>query len=368
MKTWVEINTKAIAANYKLFRSCLKPGCRLMSVVKSNAYGHDIVSFSQCMEALGVDWFGVDSFEEAMRLRKNSITKPILVLGYTLPHNYEKAAENNISLALTHFEFLDVIQKKPLSKRLSVHVKVDTGLHRQGFHWEDAKRLVEELMKTPSIKVEGLYTHFAEAENPKSSFTKEQIEQFHKWKKLFEAEGFTPIHHAAGTAGMLISNDAHFDMVRVGIGMYGLWPSIDTKKKCKGKKLTPVLTWRALLSDVKKVPQGGTIGYDRTFTAPHDMIIAVCPIGYSDGLPRSLSNKGQVLVNGKRAAIVGRVSMDMITVDVTHIKGVKPGDDVHIIGGRGKEALSADDQAEAANTISYEFVTRINPEIPRLYK
>lgn len=371
LRTWIEIDIKAIAHNLKIFRSLVSPNCRIMSVVKSNAYGHGLVGFSQAAGKLGVDYFGVDSAVEGITLRKNGIKKPILVLGYTLPELIEKAVANNLSLSISSFDALDALINSNFKKPVKIHIKVDTGMHRQGFLLNESNKLIEKLeANKKKVIVEGLFTHFASAKNPAfPSYTLKQIELFNHWKGIFRNNGFNPICHASATAGAILFPQAQFDMVRIGAGLYGIWPSAETKGYAESKfQLQPVLSWRTILSEVKKLPKGSPIGYDCTETLEKDSVVGICPIGYWHGYPRCLSSIGKVLIKGHKTKILGRISMDMITVDLTDVKNPKVGDEVTLIGKDGKEELSLEEVAALADNSTYELVDRLNPLIERIYE
>lgn len=372
LRTWVEINTKAIAYNYKLFRKLIGKETQLLAVVKSNAYGHNLLEFSKVLEKLGADWLGVDSITEGIALRKEGVKTPILVLGHTLPERYGEAAKLHISVTISSFEQLAHAvkqQKKNNKQKLNIHIKVDTGMHRQGFQMHEREMLIAQLKKA-QINIEGLYTHFAEAKNPRSGdATKRQIKEFETWIAAFRNAGFAPVVHASATGGALLYPGAHFDMVRIGIGIYGLWPSEEAKQHL-GHKLTlkPVLSWKAIVSEIKDVKKGERIGYDFTEMLTHDTRYAVIPIGYWHGFPRLLSSRGRVLIRGKSARVLGRVSMDMIVVDVTDISGAKVGDVATLIGVDGREEIKAGELARFAATTHYEIVTRLNPLMKKIYK
>jgi alanine racemase len=381
-RTWVELDTKAISQNYRTFRKLIPKKTALMAVVKSNAYGHGLMEFSLEVEKLGVDWLGVDSVVEATALRREGIKKPILVLGYTLPNMFVQIVDHNIQMSVATFEQLDALRrvrqahrKQAQGKRflgvMSIHIKVDTGMHRQGFLMEDSERLFKVLAKMRGqINVAGLFTHFAAAKNPNGpDATKKQIAEFNEWRKLFKENGYDPITHASATAGALLYPEAHYDLVRIGIGMFGMWPSAEVRKYAEGKiKLVPVLSWKTIISEIKELPKGTSIGYDFTEKVSRDSKVAVCPVGYWHGYLRAFSGKAETLVHGKRAKIIGRVSMGMIVIDVTNIKGVKVGDMVTLLGKDKKETVAADELAKIAGTVHYEIVTGINPRIKRVVK
>jgi alanine racemase len=368
LRTWIEINKKAIKNNVHAFRSIVDKKCQLMGIVKSNAYGHSLLDFAQELEKLGIEWLGVDSMVEAESLRKSGIKSNILILGHTLPKKIYSAVNNNCSLTISSFEGLGFLVKSAshFKKPPRIHLKIDTGMHRQGFFVSDLKKVVSLLKKNKGkIKVEGIYTHFAAAKNP--SFPKdtcEQINEFRKAVAILKSAGFNPIRHAAATSGTIIFPESHFDVVRIGIGLYGLWPSAETEAAFKNKiKLRPALTWKTVVSEGKNLEKGHRIGYDFTEEVGVNSRVAILPVGYWHGYPRSLSSIGEAIIRGKSAKILGRVSMDMIVVNVTGIKGVKTGNEVLLLG----KNITADRLAYLSGTSNYEFVTRINPLIKRIY-
>lgn len=370
LRTWIEIDTKALAHNFSTLRKQLPTHCKVMSVVKSNAYGHGFIGIAQEGEKLGVDWFGVDSIMEALALREEGITKPILVLGYTLPEMLERAAAQHISVTVSTFELLAAVATMSFSHTLKVHIKVDTGMHRQGFQEFQIQEVIDMLETVKEkVVVEGLFTHFASAKDPQHrDRTLAQVASFGVWTDAFAGAGFTPIRHAAASGGALIFPEGHLDMVRIGIAMYGVWPSKEAKMFAEKKvELKPILSWKTLIGEVKKIPKGDAVGYDFTETCTRDSTIAIVPIGYWHGYARALSSVGYVLVRKARARVLGRVSMDMLIIDITDIPHVAVGDEVTLIGTDGDETIQVEDLADLAHNSPYEFVTRLNPLIKRIY-
>lgn len=366
MRTWIEIKEKNIENNYKEFRKLIGPKCLLMAVVKSNAYGHNLLDFSLIVEKLQVDWLGVDSIIEAETLRKLGVKKPMLVLGYTVKYKIKEAIENNVSITVADFPTLKEIKKEKSNKKLNIHIKVDTGMHRQGFYLKELPRVIKEVKKLP-VNIEGIYTHFAAPKNPAfPKETEDQIKEFKEAIKLFsEFNGI--IKHASSTSGTIVFPNGRFDMVRIGIGMYGIWPSAEVKAAFDRKiNLKPVLSWKSILGELKNIPKGGRIGYDFTETLTRNSKVAVIPIGYWHGFPRALSSIGEVIIRGKKAKVLGRVSMDMISVDVTDIKEARIGDEVTLIGKEKSAEITADEIARLTGTSAYEIVTRLNPRIKRV--
>lgn len=373
LKTWIELDRSALKNNYSEMRRIVGPECRLLAVVKSNAYGHGLLDFSSALEKMGVDWFGVDSVVEAEHLRDAGIKKPILVLGYTIKDSFKTAADRNISITIADFQSLKDLNsyKNKNGKLPKVHLKIDSGMHRQGFFIPEVPRVIKFLKSNlPTLDIEGVYTHFSSAKNP--AFPQETISQmnyFEEAVRIIQAAGFKPVRHAAATSGTLVFPKSRLDMARVGIGFYGLWPSHETKMAFRDKiKLRPVLTWKTIVSQLRVLPKGSRVGYDLTEELNRKSKVAVLPIGYWHGYPRALSSIGNVLIRDKTAKVLGRICMDVLMVDVTDIKGVRIGDEAVLLGKSGKSEVSADDLALLCGTTSYEIITRINPLIKRVFK
>jgi len=364
-KTWIEIDRKAITQNIKTFRKLIGKKPQLMAVVKSNAYGHGLWVFAQEAQKAGIDGFCVDSVAEGITLRQKGITKPILVLGFTLPELFGKAFENKIIISISSMEGLRALARA--KKKPNFHLKVDTGMHRHGLYLGQIE-VAAKFIRKNKLPLRGVFTHFASAKDSNyPTYTDKQFEIFKKAVAILEKVGFKNlIQHAAATGGTLVNKKYHQDWVRVGAGLYGLWPSKELEVQL-GDKLTlkPVLSWHTIVSEVKSIKKGEFIGYDLAYRASRDTAIAVLPVGYWHGFSRALSAGGVVLIKGKRAPVVGRVSMDIVVVDVGEIK-CKQGDEVVIIGKQGNEELLAFDVAQKSGTIHYELLTRLNPLIERV--
>jgi len=369
IRTWIEIDKSALKHNYNVFRGLIAPNVKLMAIAKSNAYGHGLIEYAETMAALGADWLGVDSITEALKLRSRGLKTPILILGHTLAERYQECSENNLTIALSSFDQIKNIKSVPYN--IAVHIKIDTGMHRQGFQLEEVEKASQQIKKIQNIEVTGIFTHFAAAKNPAfPADTTEQIRQFEKAcniaKKYF-GEGLTK--HAAATAGTLLFPKSHYDMVRIGIGLFGLWTSKEAEAYMQGKvELKPALTWKTIVAEVKNVKAGERISYDLTEKLSIDSKIAILPIGYWNGFRRSLSSIGHVLIRGHRAKVLGRVTMDMIIVDVTNIANVKSGDEVTLIGRDGDLQITADEIASLCETSNYEIVTQLNLLMRRIYR
>lgn len=342
-----------------------------MAVAKSNAYGHGLYDFVPALEAMGADWFGVDSIVEAVTLRKSGIRRPVLVLGYTLPSRYVEAIGLGVSLTISSLESLRALASVRGSIKIKIHLKLDTGMHRQGFLPGQVDELLRYVKRNRRFfNIEGFYTHFAAAKDPnRRDITLSQVEEYERALAKFQAAGFHPLRHVCATAGALNYPEAHYDMVRIGIGLMGLWPSPKTQKAWeKDIPLKPALTWKTIVSETKALPKGAGIGYDLTETLVRDSTVGVCPIGYWHGFPRSLSRVGEVLIRGRRAKVLGSVSMDMIVVDMTGVPGARPGDVVTVIGRDGDAEITPYEVAGKARLSPYELLTRINPLIQKFYK
>jgi len=361
-KSWIEISRSAVAANIASFRKILSPGTKLFAVVKSNAYGHGLLLFSKLAAEYGVDGFCVDSVIEGGKLRREGILKPILVVGPTFPNLLRDAEEHNLTITISNFDALAEYEQS--GAHPAFHIKVDTGMHRQGFQSGESERLLARLLQTSlRKKCTGLCTHFASAKDPEDrAFTEHQYNEFIKIRDAFLRAGFTLLVHAAATGGALLDPKYHFDAVRIGIGLYGVAPSRELARIERRIEFLPALSWHGLVSEIKKLPAGSRISYDGTFTTTRDTAIAILPVGYWHGIPLKLSNAGAVIIHSLRAPILGRVCMDLIIVDVTDIPGVRRSDTATLIG----DDLSAAAVAETAQSSPYELLTRLNPLIHRI--
>lgn len=373
LRTWIEIDKNALGNNLGEFLNLIPKRTNFMAVIKSNAYGHGLTLVAKTLANSKFNssrlWFGVDSIVEALRLRRDGIQNQILVLGSTLPERLEEAFGNKITLTVSNFELLREIYK--LKDRPEIHIKLDTGMHRQGFLPHQTVQLIK-LLRLYKLAPAGIYTHFAQAKDiAYPTYTIQQLQNFNDVVSKFKNSGFQNlIRHSAASGGALLFPQSHMDMVRIGMGLYGYWPSVESKIKNLESKiiLKPVLTWKTVISEIKKIPKGSYVGYDLTERVYRDTKIAIMPIGYWHGYDRGLSGIGEVLISGKRAKILGKVAMDMITVDISGISKAKIGDEAVLIGQNGKDAIWADEIALKIGTSQYEILTRINPLIKRIVK
>ncbi len=372
MLTWIEIDGARLRSNVEAFRTLNAPGAALMVVVKANAYGHGIEAVAPIV-AEQADWLGVNSVDEAQALAHLGIRKPIAVLGHTPVDRADDVVENGYRQALYREDVARALSASAarLKTTAKVHLKIETGTNRQGIALADLPGFAASLRKLPAIEVEGAYTHFANIEDTLDpSFAQSQLRQFHESLAILGRMGIRPpILHASATAGALLYPEMNFNMVRAGIGAYGIWPSRETRVAARerGRRITlaPVLTWKTRVVQVKDVPAGGFVGYGLTYRAARPMKLVVVPVGYYDGYDRKLSNSGRALVNGQPASVVGRVAMNMTMLDVTDT-GAAVDDEVVLLGRQGDEEIRAEELAEKIGTIPYEVLARLNPQIPRV--
>lgn len=369
-QTWLEISKSALLHNIKEIKENTPPGVSFIAVVKANAYGHGLLEVVSVIKNQ-VDYLASYHFEDLLLLRRKKITKPLLCLGRLLPEQINLAIKNNIEVTVSTFDILRAAQKISGKQKLKIHLCIDSGLGRDGFVESDLEKVVRLLQNKnlqKNIESVGLYAHFASADDTKfDSYTKSQIEILEIWKKSLAEIGLNPLVHHAASAATLRAKAVNFDMVRVGLSIYGLWPSERIKNQRKNK-LQPVLAWKVKIAEVKNMKKGSAISYGCTHILARDSKIAVLPIGYFDGIPRISSDKSFAIVKGKKVPQLGRVTMNLIVLDVTDVKGVKEGDVVTILGRDKKAAITAEDWAVWSQTSNYEIVTRINSQIPRLLK
>lgn len=371
-KTWVEISRKNILNNIKNLKSLLTKNTKFMAVLKSNAYGHGLKEMNKiCVQSEAIDWYGVDSIDEALLLRDCGNNKPILVLGYIPFDRVGEAAENNISFVAYNKELLDYLQNtklKILNSKFKLHLKVETGTSRQGIVNQELVNFTLKVKKNPNIFLEGIYTHYANIEDTTdNTYAIKQLNIFNENIKKIEAAGINiPIKHSACSAALINYPKTHFNMVRSGISLYGMWSSQETKDVAKQKniklRLKPALTWKTRIAQIKKIKKETPVSYGLTERVKRDSIIAILPVGYYDGYDRGLSSIGEVLIRGKRAKVLGRVCMNMTIVDITDISNVRLNDEAMLLG----KNITAESIADKLETINYEVVTRINPNIKRL--
>lgn len=365
----------AIDHNFRAIRNALKPGVKMCCVVKADAYGHGAPMVAREYQRLGADWFAVSNLEEAIQLRRCAITRPILILGYTPPQNAEELSELNISQTVLSLDYARQLSRyaQEANVTVNIHLKVDTGMSRIGFLYQNPERdgasldEMETAARLPGLAPEGIFTHFAVSDDgdPGENFTLAQYDCFRKAVEAMEARGLHfAVRHCANSGAVLDYPELQLDMVRPGIILYGMEPSESIRHPLD---LQPAMELKTVISQKKEIPAGATVSYGRTFTASQGTVVATVPIGYADGYPRHFSGKAQMLVRGKRAPIIGRVCMDQLMLDVTDIPGVEEGDVVTVFGRDGEAFLPVDELAALNDTIHYEMVCLVGKRVPRIY-
>lgn len=369
-RAYAKIDLNSIMYNMEQMHRNLSPGTKVAAVVKTDGYGHGAVPISREIEPLDYLWgFAVATLEEALQLKRGGIKKPILILGYTFPEQYEAIVKNEFRPVVFREDMAKLLSEEAVRqhKKAYLHIKIDTGMNRLGFaESEESVSVIKRIAALPGVETEGVMSHFVKADEADKTFTKRQIEGFsHMLSLLSEAGVSFSIRHLSGSAGIIDVREGNFDMVRAGITIYGLYPSREVKKE--RVPLRPALELKSRIVFLKEIGAGETVGYGATFTADRRMKVATVPVGYGDGYPRSLSNKGYVLIRGQRAPILGRVCMDQFMVDVSDIPGVCEDDEVTLIGRDGKERIPVETLGDLSGRYNYEFVCDLGKRIPRVF-
>jgi len=363
--SWVVIDLDAVSANFDAV--CRRAGVPVMAVVKADAYGHGAVQVARLLENQCA-FFGVSSMLEALELRRAGLKKPILVLGYTPVEAYPTAIREHIRPAVFHKEDAAALSAAALEAGITApfHFALDTGMSRIGFQaTEEEAELCAKIAALPGLEAEGLFSHFATADSRDLDRAREQAALFDRFDDMLKARGVRiPIRHLNNSAGVM-NFDCHYEMVRAGIVIYGMYPSPEVPKERLA--LTPALQWFSRVTHVKTLPPGREISYGATFVTRKQTTVATIPVGYADGYRRSLSNKFYVLIRGQKAPILGRICMDQMMVDVTGIPGVAVGELVTLVGRDGGEGITMEQIAEAAGSFHYEFASGISRRVPRHY-
>lgn len=366
-RTQAKIDLDAIEYNFNQTRQKLPENVKLMCVVKAFAYGHGAVQIAKLLDGR-CDFFGVACLEEALELKRAGIKNPVLILGYASPSIYDKIVENDIRVSVFSYEAAQALSKEAVkqNKTAAFHFCVDTGMSRIGFQVsEESADICKKITELPNIKAEGLFSHYATADEADLSRAEAQRKRFKCFIRMLENRGVTiPIKHLSNSAGIM-NFDECFDMCRMGIVLYGLYPSEEVNKSLLDIK--PAMSWLTHVSHIKTLEAGREISYGGTYKTAEARVIATIPVGYADGYPRCLSNIGKVLINGKFAPIVGRVCMDQFMVDVTDIENVAVETTVTLVGRDGDAVLTMEEVANAAHSFNYELPCRIAPRVPRTY-
>ncbi len=366
-RVYAEINLDAMCSNVSQALERMKPA-KLMAIIKTDAYGHGAVRSAKALDEIGVYAFGVATPGEALELRRAEIKNPILILGYVFEEYFDRMIENDIDLALFDLNTAKLLNShaEKLGKKARVHIKADTGMGRIGFQpCDESAEIIKEIAALNNIEIDGMFTHFACADSKDKASVNRQIERFTNFVAKVKSEGVSlPIVHCYNSASIVDFDKPLFDMVRCGIITYGLEPSDEVSKT--NIKLQKVMSIKSHVAYVKKVGAGFTVSYGSTYVTDKETEIATIPVGYGDGYPRTLSNKGMVLIGGHFAKIIGRVCMDQFMVDVTGL-GVSRGDEVILMGSDGENSITAEKIGDLSGRFNYELVCDINKRVPRVY-
>lgn len=368
-RVYAEINLDAICQNIQNAMDKVGPDTKIMAIIKTDAYGHGAIPVAKALAGIGTYAFGVATVKEAVQLRKAGITNPILILGYVFPEDYPFLIDHDIMHAVFQLEtakaLSDIAQKS--GKTVKIHIKIDTGMGRIGMQpTEESLQEIEKIAALPNLEINGIFTHFACADETDKTSCNRQKQKYLDFVKALDERGVEiPIKHMCNSAGIIEFEGDFLNMARSGIMTYGLYPSEEVNKT--NLALTPALQLKSHVAFVKTVGTGFTVSYGSTYTTKQETVIATVPVGYGDGYPRALSNKGYVLIHGQYAKILGRVCMDQFMVDVTDIPNVRQGDAVTLIGTDGGKRISVEEVANQAYSFNYEFCCGINKRVPRVY-
>jgi alanine racemase len=369
-RVYARIDLDAVRYNMESMHANLRDGTMMTAVVKADAYGHGANEVSHAIEDLPYLWgFAVATVDEAVALKADGRKKPILILGVTFEEQFEDIVDNEFRPAVCTLEAAKALSDMAVKKNKTchIHIKIDTGMSRIGFQVNrESAEIISKISELPGIETEGIFTHFARADEIDKKPAFDQLEIFLKMIKMTEELGVKyKIHHCSNSAGIVEIPEANLDMVRAGITLYGLWPSDEVSKEIISLK--PVMSLKSHVSFVKDLEKGRAISYGGTFVTPEMRRIATIPVGYADGYSRGLSNKGYVLIRGKKAPIRGRVCMDQFMVDVTDIPGVCAGDEVTLLGTDGENCITMEELGEISGRFNYEFACLITQRVPRVY-
>lgn len=367
-RAWVEVDLETVIHNFAQVKRKVGEGVRVLVAVKADAYGHGMVPVAKALASSGVDYLGVATPGEAVRLREEGIAVPILVFGSLIFEETKEILKYDLTLTVqaeTEIEELDRLSARE-GVKTKVHIEVDTGMGRTGVWHEEADELARKVRRSANIDLEGIYTHFPSADEKDKTFTHHQIHHFKALLQRLNGQGMDiPYKHAANSAAVLDIEPSYFNLVRPGLMVYGVLPS---EWVSRSLDLRPALSLKTRIAHLQKTPPGRSISYGREFVTPEETVIATLPIGYGDGYPRLLSNKTYVLIRGERCPVVGRICMDQTMIDVGGIEGVKVGDEVVLIGAQGRGEVRVEELARRCETIPYQILCWISQALPRMYK
>lgn len=369
-RTWAEVDIDNLIHNYNQFVSITKTsGSKIMTVVKANAYGHGAVAISKVLESIDVCYLAVASLDEALEIRKSGVKSPILVLSYISLSRSEEIIKNDITATVFQIKQARELNNwaRSLNKKLKIHIKIDTGMTRIGFNFEDATHSILEILKCEYLELEGMFTHFSSADEFEEKYTNIQFEKYMKIvEELKSHEINIPIKHVCNSAGSISYPKMHLDMIRIGISLYGCYPSEEVDKN--KIHLKPVMSLKTEVIRLNEVERGVSVGYGRKFITDRKSKLATIPIGYADGFSRSLSGKIKVLIKDELVPVVGRICMDQCIIDVTDIEGeVKIGDGVVIFGTQNNKTISTEFISQLIGTVNYEILCMVSRRVPRYY-
>lgn len=376
--TWAQINLKALAANFQIVKNQAGSGVNVMAVVKANAYGHGAVRCAQRLEAEGADWFGVALPEEGMELREAGIAKPILCLAGFWKGQAEACLQHKLVPAVYRLDLIAALDSaaRERAEVADVHIKIDTGMGRLGVRYDEVNDFADALKRFRNIRVDGLMTHFAAADEPSCSpLTNDQVARFHRGVAAFREHGYAPQYrHLSNSAGIFaqpaasgkLGGEMGGNMVRPGGVLYGLWRDILAPED-RDQPFQPVMSLHSRITLLKWVPAGETVGYGCSFEATRKTLVATIPVGYDDGYMRALSNRGDAIIRGVYATVIGRVSMDLTLIDVTNVPGVQLDDEIILLGEAGGLSITAEELGKIAGTLSYEVTCGIGSRVPRSF-
>lgn len=366
-RVYAEIDLDAVRFNMAQIRARVGSSSRVMAVIKADGYGHGAVAVAKALNA-SADYYGVAILEEAVELRKSGIEKPLLILGYTSPRQYHDLVMNDVTQTIFDYNTAKRLSATACSLGMTakIHLAVDTGMNRIGFTADDESlEVIKKIYELPGIFIEGIFTHFATADEKDKAFAEAQLKKFTEFtEKLSDAGIRIPIKHVSNSAA-IIDLDCKFDMVRAGIILYGLYPSEDVDKSAI--ELRPAMRMKTHVIFSKDVEAGVGISYGQTYVTEKKTRIATLPVGYADGYPRALSSIGRVIVHGQYAPILGRVCMDQMMIDITGIDGIETEDDVILLGSDGEKSITAEEIGNLSGSFNYEFICGVGKRVPRVY-
>ena len=364
--TRLEVDLDVLADNYRVIAAHVAPA-RVMPILKANAYGHGLVEVARVLERLGAPYVGVAYLEEGLRLRQHGVRLPVLVLGGILGSQIPRFLEHGLTLAASSVDKLRAIEEHAaaLGRPATVHLKIDTGMERIGVHWYSAEALLEASLRCRHVRVEGIFTHFANADAPDLAHARLQLERFAEVLRFYERRSLPPpLRHAANSGAILQLRESHLDLVRPGILFYGARPSADVAASLPVRQ---ALRWLTRVVFFKVVKAGHPVSYGGEWVAPAETRVVTLPVGYGDGYARAMSGRAEVIVHGKRYPVVGRICMDQIMVSIGRDSAYN-GDEVVLLGGEGDTAIPIEQMAVWAGTIAHEILTSINTRVPRVYR